>query len=137
MHYTRRLPSGNPGPIVGAEPGTMMPRLERKPMTRLIHAVRLGLTGVLGAAFGLAPATPSFAAWEPTQPIEIIVPAGPGGGADQMARVIQEIATKHKLTNVSMKVVNKAGGAGGDGFLDVKGAKGNPHKLVITLSNLF
>ena len=36
-----------------------------------------------------------------------------------------------------MVVVNKAGGAGGEGFLDVKGAKGNPNKLVITLSNLF
>ena len=28
-------------------------------------------------------------------------------------------------------------GAGGEGFLDVKNSKGNPHKLVITLSNLF
>jgi putative tricarboxylic transport membrane protein len=37
----------------------------------------------------------------------------------------------------SMVVINKAGGAGGEGFLDVKGSKDNPHKLVITLSNLF
>jgi putative tricarboxylic transport membrane protein len=36
-----------------------------------------------------------------------------------------------------MVVVNKAGGAGGEGFLDIKNSKGNPHKLVITLSNLF
>ena len=34
-------------------------------------------------------------------------------------------------------VVNKAGGAGAEGFLDIKGAKGDPHKIVITLSNLF
>jgi tripartite-type tricarboxylate transporter receptor subunit TctC len=34
-------------------------------------------------------------------------------------------------------VVNKSGGAGAEGFLDVKEAKGNPHKIVITLSNLF
>jgi tripartite-type tricarboxylate transporter receptor subunit TctC len=34
-------------------------------------------------------------------------------------------------------VINKAGGAGGEGFLDVKNSKGNPHKLIITLSNLF
>jgi tripartite-type tricarboxylate transporter receptor subunit TctC len=34
-------------------------------------------------------------------------------------------------------VVNKAGGAGGEGFLDVKNARGNNHKLIITLSNLF
>jgi putative tricarboxylic transport membrane protein len=34
-------------------------------------------------------------------------------------------------------VINKAGGAGGEGFLDVKNSKGNAHKLIITLSNLF
>jgi tripartite-type tricarboxylate transporter receptor subunit TctC len=34
-------------------------------------------------------------------------------------------------------VVNKSGGAGAEGFLDVKGDKGNPHKIIITLSNLF
>jgi hypothetical protein len=34
-------------------------------------------------------------------------------------------------------VVNKSGGAGGEGFLYVKGAKGDPHKIIITLSNLF
>jgi len=76
-------------------------------------------------------------AWEPTRTVEFIVPAGTGGGADQMARVIQGIVAKHGLMKQTMVVINKAGGAGGEGFLDVKGAKGNPHKLVITLSNLF
>jgi len=36
-----------------------------------------------------------------------------------------------------MVVINKAGGAGGEGFLDVKASRGNPHKIIITLSNLF
>jgi tripartite-type tricarboxylate transporter receptor subunit TctC len=36
-----------------------------------------------------------------------------------------------------MIIVNKSGGAGAEGFLDIKGAKGDPHKIVITLSNLF
>src|SRR5712691_9644598 len=101
------------------------------------NSVRLGLAAALGSALALAAAVPSFAAWEPTRPVEIIVPAGPGGGADQMARVIQGIVTKHSLMKQSMVVINKAGGAGGEGFLDVKGSKDNPHKLVITLSNLF
>jgi putative tricarboxylic transport membrane protein len=76
-------------------------------------------------------------AWEPTRNVEFIVPAGTGGGADQMARMIQGIVTKHNLMKQSMVVVNKAGGAGGEGFLDIKNSKANPHKLVITLSNLF
>jgi len=79
----------------------------------------------------------ALAAWEPTRPVEFIVPAGTGGGADQMARTIQGIVTKHSLMKQPLVVINKAGGAGGEGFLDVKGARGNPHKLVITLSNLF
>jgi putative tricarboxylic transport membrane protein len=98
---------------------------------------RLGAAIVVAGALTCAAAQPASAAWEPTRPVELIVPAGTGGGADQMARVIQGIVTKHNLMSQSMVVINKAGGAGGEGFLDVKGSKGNPHKLVITLSNLF
>jgi tripartite-type tricarboxylate transporter receptor subunit TctC len=76
-------------------------------------------------------------AWEPTRPVEFVVPAGTGGGADQMARFIQGVVAKHKLMAQPLIVVNKSGGAGAEGFLDVKGDKGNPHKIVITLSNLF
>ena len=65
------------------------------------------------------------------------MPAGTGGGADQMARFIQGVVAKHNLMKQPMVVLNKAGGAGAEGFLDVKGDKGNPHKIVITLSNLF
>lgn len=76
-------------------------------------------------------------AWEPTKTVEFIVPAGTGGGADQMARVIQGIVAKNSLMKQSIVVVNKGGGAGAEGFLDVKSAKGDPHKIIITLSNLF
>ncbi|HMS05452.1 MAG TPA: tripartite tricarboxylate transporter substrate binding protein [Burkholderiaceae bacterium] len=76
-------------------------------------------------------------AWQPTKTVEFIVPAGTGGGADQMARLIQGIITKNKLMKGSMVVVNKGGGAGAEGFLEMKNAKGDPHKIVITLSNLF
>jgi tripartite-type tricarboxylate transporter receptor subunit TctC len=79
---------------------------------------------------------PAFA-WEPSKTVEFIVPAGTGGGADQMARLIQSIIAKHNLMKQPMVVVNKGGGAGAEGFLDVKGAKGDPHKIIITLSNLF
>ena len=77
------------------------------------------------------------AAWEPTKPVEFVVPAGTGGGADQMARFLQGIVAKHKLMKQPFIVVNKSGGAGAEGFLDVKGSKGDAHKIVITLSNLF
>jgi tripartite-type tricarboxylate transporter receptor subunit TctC len=76
-------------------------------------------------------------AWEPTRNVEFIIPAGTGGGADQMARAIQGIVAKHNLAKVAILPINKAGGAGAEGFLDVKGASGEPHKIIITLSNLF
>jgi tripartite-type tricarboxylate transporter receptor subunit TctC len=90
---------------------------------------------VFGAS--IAALTLPAKAWEPTKPIEIIVPAGTGGGADQMARAVQGIITKHNLSKQSVVVINKSGGAGGEGFLDVKNSKGDEHKLIITLSNLF
>src|SRR6266849_11030240 len=79
------------------------------------------------------------AAWEPTKPIEFVVPAGTGGGADQMARLISGLAEKHKLSPRPIIVVNKSGGAGAEGFLEVKSRKGDgrDHTMIITLSNLF
>jgi len=76
-------------------------------------------------------------AWEPTKPIEFVIPAGTGGGADQMARLIAGVAEKHKLTPRPIIVVNKSGGAGAEGFLHVKSKKGDAHTIIITLSNLF
>jgi tripartite-type tricarboxylate transporter receptor subunit TctC len=91
-----------------------------------------------GLAAGLLP-VPALAqrAWEPQRPVQFIVPAGTGGGADQMARVIQGIVSKHNLSAQPIVVVNKAGGAGAEGFLEAKGAAGNPHSIIISLSNLF
>ncbi len=105
-------------------------------MMRTRYTANCAFAAVLGAAFVFS-ASPTQAAWEPTRPVELIVPAGTGGGADQMARVVQGIVTKHNLMKQPMVVINKSGGAGGEGFLDVKGSRNNPHKLIITLSNLF
>ena len=88
----------------------------------------LGAGGQAAAAAG---------AWQPTKPVEFVIPAGTGGGADQMARLLQGIVVKHNLMKQSLIPINKSGGAGAEGFLDVKNAKGDPHKIIITLSNLF
>ncbi len=104
-------------------------------MHRRVHQTMIA-GALVAAAFGLTgPA--SAQGWEPTRTVEFIIPAGTGGGADQMARAIQGIVAKHNLMKQSMVVINKAGGAGAEGFLDVKADKGNPHKIIITLSNLF
>ena len=95
------------------------------------------MAGLLTAAAGMAGATSAQAQWAPSKPVEFVVPAGTGGGADQMARLLQGVIAKHKLMGQPLVVVNKGGGAGAEGFLDVKGSRPDGHKLIITLSNLF
>lgn len=95
------------------------------------------LIGRIAIAASIVGTTVAHAAWEPARPVEFIVPAGTGGGADQMARFLQGVISKHGLMKQPLVVVNKSGGAGGEGFLEMKAARGNPHKIVISLSNLF
>jgi putative tricarboxylic transport membrane protein len=98
--------------------------------------MRSSVRRVLAAAIAFA-WLGSAQAWEPTRNIEFIIPAGTGGGADQMARAVQAIVAKHNLAKVAILPINKSGGAGAEGFLDVKNSPGEPHKIIITLSNLF
>jgi len=97
----------------------------------------VGKMTCVAAILGALAAPVAQAAWEPTKTVEFVVPAGTGGGADQMARFIDGIIKKNNLMKQPLVVVNKGGGAGAEGFLEVKNAKGDPHKIIITLSNLF
>ena len=103
--------------------------------SRLVPFAASSAAALLLAFAGASPARAQ--AWEPSKPIEFVVPAGTGGGADQMARFVQGVVAKHGLSKQPIVVVNRSGGAGAEGFLAIKGAKGDPHKIVITLSNLF
>jgi tripartite-type tricarboxylate transporter receptor subunit TctC len=105
-------------------------------MLRIQRSVRWAASALCVAVIAASPAVRAQA-WAPTKTVEFIVPAGTGGGADQMARLIDAIIKKHGLMKQSMVVVNKGGGAGAEGFLEVKNAKADPHKIIITLSNLF
>jgi len=105
--------------------------VHRLPVRTLIPAA------LAAAVVGLTGINHAQAEWKPTKTVEFVVPAGTGGGADQMARMIQGIVQKHGLMEQSLVVVNKGGGSGGEGLLDMKDSKGDPHKIVITLSSLF
>jgi len=128
--------------MIVASVSTLQSKFAFKPASKLHSKFRSSLltTIAVGITCALAGA-PSFAsaaeAWKPTKSVEFVVPAGTGGGADQMARFIQSVVAKYKLMDQPMIVVNKGGGAGAEGFLDVKGASKDPHKIIITLSNLF
>jgi putative tricarboxylic transport membrane protein len=90
------------------------------------------------AAIACAAALPTqAAAWEPTKPVEVVVPAGAGGASDQMARTIQGIIVKHQLMKQPMLVMNKSGASGAEGIMDVKGSKGDAHKLMVAFSAIY
>ena len=91
---------------------------------------------VVAALTSVATVTPA-AAWEPTKPVEFIVPAGAGGASDQMARTIQGIIMKHKLMKPPVMIFNKGGASGAEGAMEVKEAKADPHKLLVAFSLIY
>jgi putative tricarboxylic transport membrane protein len=102
--------------------------------------VRFSRMGVIVLLFSLTCCFLSIGAagaWQPNKPVEFVVPAGSGGGADQMARFISPLVSKYNICPKPWVVINKSGGAGAEGFMYVKGKKGDPHEVIITLSNLF
>ena len=57
--------------------------------------------------------------------------------ASRPCRKVTARAPGSFLAKQPVVVVNKSGGAGAEGFLHVKGKKGDAHTIIITLSNLF
>jgi tripartite-type tricarboxylate transporter receptor subunit TctC len=80
------------------------------------HAGAGALNGVFFAlalaGAGVAVAQEAY----PTRPIEFIVPWGPGGGADQVAR--KSAVMLEPLLKVSFPVVNVAGASGQTGLTE-------------------
>lgn len=48
--------------------------------------------------------------WQPTKPVEIVVPSAPGGSNDKTARTVERILNEKRLVPTSITIVNKPGG---------------------------
>lgn len=90
-------------------------------------AAALGLAGVAGGA----------QAWEPTKPIDFVIMAGPGGGADQIARFIQSVVEKNGMSPRPLVPNNKGGGSGAEALIALKGASDPDHTILVTLNSFF
>ncbi len=94
----------------------------------------LGFFVVGAAVAGAVP--PALAEWKPAKPVEFVVMAGKGGGADKAVRFMQSIITKEKL-GPTVLPVNKAGGSGAEALLYLKGKKGDDHTIMFTLNSFY
>lgn len=106
-------------------------------MKKLSQKVSYAVLLLASAAIVSAGTAPAYAAWEPTKPVEFIVPAGAGGASDQMARTIQGIIMKYNLMKQPVVISNKGGASGAEGAMEVKEAKGDPHKLLVAFSLIY
>ncbi len=100
-------------------------------------AAGLCLAFLLGLAATAVPQLSAQAAWEPKKPVEFVIMAGKGGGADRLARFIQGIIEKHKLSSKPFVPINKGGGSGAEALRYLKDNKGNPHVIMATLNSYY
>ncbi|MFC0525063.1 tripartite tricarboxylate transporter substrate binding protein [Pontibacillus salicampi] len=70
--------------------------------------------------------------WTPEQNIEVVAPAGAGGGWDTTARSVAKVMEDEGIVEKDIGVVNKPGGGGSVGWSYINGKQGNPHHLFVS-----
>jgi len=109
-----------------------------------MKSINVGKLALIGAAFGLAfggavtaISGNANAQWQPRKPVEFVIMAGQGGGADRLARFIQSIIEKHKMSPKPLVPINKGGGSGAEALSYLKSKPGDPHIIMATLNSLY
>ncbi|MGE0805413.1 MAG: tripartite tricarboxylate transporter substrate binding protein [Burkholderiaceae bacterium] len=75
--------------------------------------LRLSRRRLLGAAAALpCVGARAQSGWQPTRPVEYVVPAGPGASVDTSVRMLKEILERRKIVPTPIIVSNRPGGAG-------------------------
>jgi putative tricarboxylic transport membrane protein len=92
---------------------------------------------VLAASLSVLAAPIAANAFEPKKPIEFVVMAGKGGGADKAVRLMQSIISKNKLASQPVTPINKPGGSGAEALVYMNAKKGDDHTLMFTLNSFY
>ena len=98
--------------------------------------IAAGLAGALAVAGSLA-ASNAAMAWEPKKPVEFIIMAGTGGGADQIARLLQGLIEKKDLSPRPFIPINKPGGSGAEALRYLQDKAGDNHTVLVTLNSFY
>jgi tripartite-type tricarboxylate transporter receptor subunit TctC len=95
-------------------------------------------TALAAGASVAASALPGAAvAWEPQKPVEFIIMAGTGGGADQIARLLQGLIEQKDLSPRPFIPINKAGGSGAEALRYLQDRAGDDHTVLVTLNSFY
>jgi len=93
-----------------------------------MSVLRMLAASMAATALSLATAgNVSAQAKYPNKNVEVVVPFAPGGGTDNLMRMITGIMDENKLSPVSMNVNNRAGGSGAIGYTYLISKKGDSH----------
>ena len=79
----------------------------------------------------------AVAGWEPKKPVDFVIMAGKGGGADKMARLMQTVIEKHGFSSKPFVPINKPGGSGAEALLHMKSKDGDNHTVMVTLNSFY
>ena len=99
----------------------------------LVQGLALGA----GLAVSLGMASAALAEFQPQKPIQFVVMAGKGGGADKAVRFMQSIIAKHDMAPVPVTPINKPGGSGAEALVYMKGKQGDDHTIMFTLNSFY
>jgi putative tricarboxylic transport membrane protein len=97
----------------------------------------LGRNTLIAAAAAMAAMTVPAQSFEPTKPIDFVIMAGKGGGADKMARLMQSIVEKENLSARPLVPTNKPGGTGAEALVHMNSAGDPDHTIMVTLNSFF
>src|ERR1044072_1621824 len=84
---------------------------------------------IAGAVLAAASAVAVAQAKYPQRTVEVVVPYAPGGGTDNLMRMITGIIDENKWSPVPMNVNNRAGGSGAIGYNYLINKKGDANTL--------
>ena len=97
----------------------------------------LGAALATGASAAIAVTPGTAVAWEPQKPVEFIIMAGTGGGADQIARLLQGLIEQKDLSPRPFVPINKPGGSGAEALRYMHDKAGDDHTVLVTLNSFY
>jgi len=104
---------------------------------KLTRRFTIGLAATVGIGLAATSIAQTANAWEPQKPVELIIMAGTGGGADQIARLLQGLIEQKGLSPRPFIPINKPGGSGAEALRYLQDKEGDDHTILVTLNSFY